>query len=95
MENIASTNSTVMYRSAGLLFSRSVLLLQVSSWFFMPSQWDPLYIIRFVSRSVVDPWHFVSDPYPRVSESYFAYSFLKVHLHNFSKIKSHKEVTKQ
>ncbi len=27
--------------------------------------------------------------------SLFAYYFLKVHLHRFSKIKSHKEVTKQ
>jgi hypothetical protein len=27
--------------------------------------------------------------------SFFAYYFLKVHLHNFSEIKSHKEVTKQ
>jgi hypothetical protein len=26
---------------------------------------------------------------------FFAYYFLKVHLHHFSKIKSHKEVTKQ
>jgi hypothetical protein len=32
--------------------------------------------------SVVDPWHFGTD------------YFLKVHLHDFSKIKSHKEVTK-
>ena len=29
------------------------------------------------------------------ARSFCAYYFLKVHLHNFSKIKSHKEVTKQ
>jgi hypothetical protein len=29
------------------------------------------------------------------SPSFSAYSFLKVHLHHFSMIKSHKEVTKQ
>jgi hypothetical protein len=34
--------------------------------------------------SAVDPGHF-----------YSAYYFLKLHLHHFSKIKSHKEVTKQ
>jgi hypothetical protein len=27
--------------------------------------------------------------------SFFAYYFLKVHIHNFSKIKGHKEVSKQ
>jgi hypothetical protein len=29
------------------------------------------------------------------TKSFYAYSFLKVHLHHSSKIKSHKEVTKQ
>jgi hypothetical protein len=30
-----------------------------------------------------------------IKKMFFAYYFLKVHLHNFSKIKSQKEVTKQ
>jgi hypothetical protein len=30
-----------------------------------------------------------------LQDGFFAYYFLKVHLHHFSKIKSHKEVTKQ
>jgi hypothetical protein len=30
-----------------------------------------------------------------IKKSFYAYYFLKVHLHNFSKIKSQKDVTKQ
>ncbi len=68
--------------------------------------------------SVADPWHFGTDPDPRIRTSdkrilirilllssvtfktaifliFFAYFFLKLHLHHFSKIKSHTEVTKQ
>ncbi len=38
---------------------------------------------------------FVSD-LPAVNKKlFFIYYFLKIHLHHFSKIKSHKEVTKQ
>jgi hypothetical protein len=47
-----------------------------------------------------DPVIFVSDLQDVdkkliFSPSFFAYYFLKVHLHHFSKIKSHEEVTKQ
>ncbi len=48
-----------------------------------------------------DPDIFVSDLHDVTkklfffSPRFFAYYFLKVHLHNFSKIKSNKEVTKQ
>ncbi len=59
--------------------------------------------------SVADAWHFGVDPDPAIfvtdlqdankkrifKESFSAYYFLKVHLHNFSKIKRQKEVTKQ
>ncbi len=61
--------------------------------------------------SVADPLHFGTDPDldPAIfvidlqdankklilKKSLSAYYFLKVHLHHFSKIKSHKEVTKQ
>ncbi len=47
--------------------------------------------------SVVDPWHFGTDPNPRIrtKNMFFFFYFLKVHLHQSSKIKSHKEVTKQ
>jgi hypothetical protein len=41
-----------------------------------------------------DPAILVSD-LQDVNKSFFAYYFLKRHLHQFSKIKSHKEVTKQ
>jgi hypothetical protein len=40
-----------------------------------------------------DPALFVSD-IQGVNKSLFAFYFLKVHLHHFSKTKSHKEVTK-
>ncbi len=45
-----------------------------------------------------DPAIFISDlqDVNKKILSFFAYNFLKVvHLHHFSKIKSHKEVTKQ
>ncbi len=47
-----------------------------------------------------DPAFFVSDLQDvnkifSFLKSLFAYYFLRVHLHHFSKIKSHKEVTKQ
>jgi hypothetical protein len=38
---------------------------------------------------------FTMKPVLRINESFFAYYFLQVHLHNFSKIKSHKEVKKE
>ncbi len=41
----------------------------------------------------LDPATFVSD-HQDVNKKFFAYSFLKVHFHNFSKIKGHAEVTK-
>jgi hypothetical protein len=41
-----------------------------------------------------DPAIFVSD-LQDINKKFFAYYFLKVHLNHFSKIKSHKEVTKQ
>jgi hypothetical protein len=51
---------------------------------------------------IPDPDHalFVSDLQDTnknnfLSKGFNAYSFLKVHLHNFSKIKRHKEVPKQ
>ncbi len=56
----------------------------------------------FIGR-FVDPLNFSTDPDPRFHTfdknilffpSFFACYFLKVHLHHFSKIKSHKEVTK-
>jgi hypothetical protein len=44
----------------------------------------------------VYPAFFVSDLQDvNKKKSFFAYYFLKVHLHHFSKINSHKEVTKQ
>ncbi len=62
-------------------------------------------------NSVVDPWHFgtVTDPDPGIFVSdlqdddlkllfflrFFAYYFLKLHLHHYSKLKSYKEVTEQ
>jgi hypothetical protein len=44
-----------------------------------------------------DPAIFVSDllDVNKKLEGFFAYNLLKVHLHHNSKIKSHKEVTKQ
>jgi hypothetical protein len=59
--------------------------------------------------SVVDTWHFGSDPRIRTNElririrsvafkmskKSFLFYFVKVHWHQFSKIKSNKEVTKQ
>jgi hypothetical protein len=43
-----------------------------------------------------DPAVFVIDLQDANKKLFFsAYYFLKVHLHHFSKIKSHKEVTKQ
>jgi hypothetical protein len=42
-----------------------------------------------------DPAIFVSDLQDVNKKLFFAYYLLKVHLHHFSKIKSHKEVTKQ
>jgi hypothetical protein len=50
--------------------------------------------------SVVDPWHFGTDPDPAIfvcdlqDDSKNFFYFLKQRLHHFSKIKSHKEVTK-
>jgi hypothetical protein len=41
----------------------------------------------------LDPAIFVSD-LQDVNKNFFANYFLKVHFHHFSKIKSHKEVTK-
>ncbi len=38
---------------------------------------------------------FSSVTFKKKTKSFYAYSFLKVHLHHSSKIKSHKEVTKQ
>jgi hypothetical protein len=62
---------------------------------------------KFVHPSVVDPWHVGSDPDPAIFVLYLqdvnqkfcflsfsAYYSLKVHLHHFSKITNHKEVTK-
>ncbi len=43
--------------------------------------------------SVLDLWHIGANPDPQI-KSFFAYFFLKVHLHHSSKIKSYKEVTK-
>ncbi len=47
--------------------------------------------------SVPDPWHFSTDPDPRIRPtdilSFFADYFMKVHLHHSSRIKSPKEVT--
>ncbi len=59
-----------------------------------------------LSASVVDPLHFTDpDPDPVLFVSgfqgtnkklvFFAYYFLKVHLHQSSWTKSHKEVSKQ
>jgi hypothetical protein len=50
--------------------------------------------------SAPDPANFVTDLQDAnktdfFKESFSVYSFLKVHLHHFSKIKSQKEVTKQ
>ncbi len=43
-----------------------------------------------------DPAIFVSDLHDGNKKfQFFSYYFLKVHLHHFSKQKSHKEVTKQ
>ncbi len=42
-----------------------------------------------------DPAIFVSDLQDVNKNNFFAYYFLKVHLHHFSKIKCHEEVTKQ
>jgi hypothetical protein len=44
-----------------------------------------------------DPAIFVSNlqDVNKKYQSFFAYYFLKIHLHHFSKINSHKEVTKQ
>ncbi len=63
-----------------------------------------------IDTSVADPWHFGTDPDPDPAifaidlqeankklffSSFSPYYFLKLQLHNFSKIKDHKEVTKQ
>ncbi len=46
--------------------------------------------------SVVDSWHFVTDPYYWHSDPFFAFYFLKAHLCQSSKIKkSKKEVAKR
>ncbi len=50
--------------------------------------------------AVPDPAIFVSGLQDVIKKlliflSFFAYYFLRIHLHNFSKIKSHIEVTKQ
>ncbi len=45
------------------------------------------------AASVVDPWHFGTDPQIWVL-SFSAYYFLKEQLYHFSMIKSHEEVTK-
>jgi hypothetical protein len=42
-----------------------------------------------------NPAIFVSDSYKISTKKFFAYYFLLVHLHNFSKIKCHKEITNQ
>jgi hypothetical protein len=42
-----------------------------------------------------EPAIFVSDLQDGKLKQFFAYCFLKLHLHHFSKIKGHKEVTKQ
>ncbi len=43
----------------------------------------------------LDPAIFVSELQDVNKKWFFTYSFLEQHLHNFSKIKSHKGVTKQ
>jgi hypothetical protein len=58
---------------------------------------DPRIYLRLMD---LDPVIFVSDLQGASTkliffQSFFAYYFLKVHLHNFSKMKNHKEVTKQ
>jgi hypothetical protein len=57
--------------------------------------------------SVSDQWHFGTDPDPFVNvyirdankklffPIFLAYYYLKVHFNHYSKLKSHKEVTKQ
>ncbi len=66
--------------------------------------------IAFLLGSIPDPGYFGMDPDPRIRTPgliwimlffsatkifFFAYNFLKVHLHHSSKIKSHKEFKKQ
>jgi hypothetical protein len=45
--------------------------------------------------AVPDPAIVVSDLQDVIGKFFFAYYFLKIHLNQFSKIKSHIEVTKQ
>jgi len=54
---------------------------------------DPDPRIRTSDFTDPDPALFVSD-LQDVNKKVFAYSFLKVHLHHFSTIKSHKQETK-
>jgi hypothetical protein len=49
----------------------------------------------FGSNSGPAPAIFVSDRQTAAIKPFFAFYFLKLHLHHFSKINSHKEVTKQ
>jgi hypothetical protein len=58
---------------------------------------DPVY---FCKEPDPDPTLFINDPqdaYKKYffSQLFFAYYFLKIHLHHSSKVKGHKEVTKQ
>jgi hypothetical protein len=55
-----------------------------------------------LASRVADPFHFGSDPAIFVSDLhncnkklFYTYFFLKLHFYHFSKISSHKEVTKQ
>jgi hypothetical protein len=58
-----------------------------------------------LQTTVADPTHFGTDLDPAISKKtatkkifcpkFLAYYFLKLYLHNFLKIKSHKLVTKQ
>ncbi len=60
-------------------------------------QWS--LVARFVKLGflLITFWRYIYTIFQRwfVKLSFFAYYFLKVHLHHFSKIKSHKEVSKQ
>ncbi len=72
------------------------------SWRRSSNSFAPRYRTR--AASVADPWHFGEDPDPGFRHwpsrckqktnfltQFFCLLFLKVHLHHFSKIKSHKE----
>ncbi len=59
---------------------------------------DPEPIVRGMDRDPdadPDPTIFVSSLQDVNKKFFFAFYFLKVHLHHFSEIKNHKEVTKQ